>query len=256
MASNTPFRMQWGLLVAALLLLLLALPLVAAQDATSAATASASSFGDSSSTVTASAASSTITSLATSTATNSTMTSSSSSSAAKTSSVASTTKSAWEGAPTVNITTLNGNLTLPYLNKTNPVVVVQWPANLTSVAVTLNIAQLGSNTSEIPSVFVDIAKPYDYSMGRTSRDSSSGGTSSGGYNLKSGTTWEVVWDQGFANWTYGLNINTGDTQTGDPVQPSFLIGRGIDSDYSIDNSSIYGGNAIITLNVVQDCELG
>ncbi|KAL1405281.1 stretch-activated cation channel mid1 [Vanrija albida] len=153
-------------------------------------------------------------------------------------------------APTLNVTDLHSNFTLPVLNRTHPAVVVQFPQELNGLSVVFNIASLGANKSEIPRVFVSTGTDgggtgYDYTIGRGKDDPASGGTWLGDWNRRDSDrdAWEISWDQGFGNWTYGLNWRT---QKFDPdapsIRPSILVGRGIQDDIMLDPSAISDGN--------------
>lgn len=187
--------------------------------------------------------------------------SSSHSSAAVTAPAPTPTGSAPAIAPTLNVTDLHSNFTLPPLNRTHPAVVVQFPQGLNALSVVFNIASLGANTSELPRVFVSTGSDgggpgYDYVIDKAKDDPASGGTWLGDWNVRDGDhdAWEISWDQGFGNWTYGLNFHTQKFDPNAPsVKPSILIGRGIQDDITLSPSAISDGNMEVFVLVSDTC---
>ncbi|RSH91307.1 stretch-activated cation channel mid1 [Saitozyma podzolica] len=115
------------------------------------------------------------------------------------------------------------------------------PPHQLPLYITINICALTSNTSILPTVLVSTASPPSWTLGtRTSPDSGSGGTSEGGWNLKSrsGNLWEMTLDEGFGNWTW----------TGDPVGTSLMFGLGLLADGTTQSVSA-SGNVAIQLGV-------
>lgn len=221
-------------LSALLLLVLLALPLTLAQGGTETDTGAEP-------TSTTSSAFSSSTSLRPST----TSLSRSSSSRA-TSTSATTTKSAYEVAPTVLLTDegVTYNFTL---NKTAPAFLARFAENMTdrALGVILNIGQLGGSDSEpLPKVIVTTEDNYLPRDGRRSR--TSGGSARTGYNIGEGNSWQIVWDNGFGNWTYGVDGNW-EVASHSAVAPSLLIGRGINDDIVLDPTLIGAGNVTVYL---------
>lgn len=174
--------------------------------------------------------------------------SSSSSASTRTTSSATPTKSAWEVAPTVLLT--DENVTYNFtLNRTSPAFLARFRDNITdrAVGVILNIGQLGSNASEpLPKVIVTTTDNYLPNDRRRSRIS--GGSARAGYNIgdDGAGSWQIVWDNGFGNWTYGIDREW-NVRNHTAVAPSLLIGRGINDDIILDPSLVGGGNVTVYL---------
>lgn len=174
--------------------------------------------------------------------------SSRSSSTTTTQTSSTSTKSAWEIAPTV---VLQGeNVTYNFtLNRTSPIFLARFAQNITdrAVGVILNIGELGQNQSEpLPKVIVTTTDNYLPSDGRRSR--LSGGNAATGYNIgdDGAGSWQVVWDNGFGNWTYGID-GAWNVVNHTAVAPTLLIGRGINDDIVLDPAAVGGGNVTVFL---------
>lgn len=97
---------------------------------------------------------------------------------------------------------------LPPINASHPTLQLSFPAT-TPLFLSFSICALSSNTSLLPTVLVAAGDQPSFDLGsRTSYDSASGGTTAGGWNLKSrdAAVWSLAWDQGFANWTASSSV--------------------------------------------------
>ncbi|BEI92001.1 uncharacterized protein CcaverHIS019_0408210 [Cutaneotrichosporon cavernicola] len=161
-------------------------------------------------------------------------------------STATTTRSAYEVAPTVLLADegVTYNFTL---NRTAPAFLAHFANNVTdrALGVILNIGQLAPNGSEpLPKVIVTTEDNYLPHDGRRSR--TSGGSARTGYNIGEGNSWQIVWDNGFGNWTHGVDRNW-NVANHSAVAPRLLIGRGINDDVILDPTLIGAGNVTVYL---------
>ncbi|KLT44760.1 hypothetical protein CC85DRAFT_283391 [Cutaneotrichosporon oleaginosum] len=232
-------RLRLRFLLSAVLVLVLLAPLVLAQDRVE------TDINTNTWTVPTSAASSASATSLRSSAT-SLPRSSSSSSYRATSTSSTTTRSAHEVAPTVLLTDpgLTYNFTL---NRTAPAFLARFANNITdrALGVILNIGQLGANDSEpLPKVIVTTEENYLPRDGRRSR--TSGGSARTGYNIGQDNSWQIVWDNGFGNWTYGVD-RSWNVARYSAVAPAILIGRGINDDIVLDPTLVGAGNVTVYL---------
>jgi hypothetical protein len=118
------------------------------------------------------------------------------------------------------------------MSKKEPVFVIDLPEDLTAASVVFNVAADGADF-QLPRIIAwagpSGSEPY-YFPGSNYPDPASGGTPAGGYNRRREDTWEVLWDQGFANWTYGFTLNNGVTEGAPPVKSQILMGLGLGPD--------------------------
>jgi calcium channel MID1 len=108
---------------------------------------------------------------------------------------------------------------------------VNLPTN-SPLYITINICALTSNTSILPTVLVSTASPPSWTLGtRTSSDSGSGGTSEGGWNLKSrsGNLWEMTLDEGFGSLMFGLGLLADGTTQSVSASGNVAIQLGVSS---------------------------
>lgn len=138
------------------------------------------------------------------------------------------------------------------LNKTHPAYFAFLSPVKGAVEVLLNIENLGPE-DEQPRVFVTTSGTGGISFdGRETYDRSSGGTWHAGWNTHyEPASWEVMWDNGFGNWTNGANRN-GVVLEHDVVTPRLLIGRGINDDLLLEPTK--DGNVTVTLTYVMFSE--
>ena len=158
------------------------------------------------------------------------------------------TTAAATSTPTVSISTLPSLVSLPALNLSSPAVAVELPES-SSLYITLNICSLSSNDSLIPTVRLSTADPASFVLGtRSVKDQTTGGSAAHpNRRSRSGSTWDVAWSEGFANWTV--------TDSDDAVSIQLLIGLGL-SDTGIDTSGLTGdGDVIVQLGVSGDSEI-
>ncbi|EIW69653.1 hypothetical protein TREMEDRAFT_62522 [Tremella mesenterica DSM 1558] len=143
--------------------------------------------------------------------------------------------------PTITIPTLPSLLALSPLNLSHPSLSLSLPQS-DSLYVTLNLCSLSSNTSLLPTIRLSTSDPPSFILGsRTSVDVTSGGFhSSPNKRSRSGITWELEWDRGFANWT----------SSSLSASVNLLIGLGL-SDDGIDTSVITNadGNVVVQIGL-------
>jgi calcium channel MID1 len=133
------------------------------------------------------------------------------------------------GAPTYTFKS-DSDVVVAELNKTRPVVVLEFDFDTTSFSFIFNLFR---PTSGFKTPRILVSAPSDngqhyYYPGAAYADRQSGGTTAGGYNVRNENTWEVTWDNGYANWTYGYNPDQTVVPGLSTLRPSILIGLGID----------------------------
>jgi calcium channel MID1 len=147
-----------------------------------------------------------------------------------------------------------------FLDTSHPVLVVDFDYNVTSLSVIINL--VADEGVDAPSTYVS-ADPEsageeppepNYYPGNTRVAPDSGGTSYGGYNRRKGGTWQVVYDRGFANWTYGYTLAAGPVANPAPVRPSILIGLGIDADITYNPELVNDVPVRVVILIDTECE--
>lgn len=165
-------------------------------------------------------------------------------------------QNATEGVPIVTIK--HGQDILYYnLTRTQPIVMVRFDEDVTNLAAEVDL-YVNSSDYDVPRVFVTTAPtPYFY-VGKSMPDPTSGGMAVPGYNvinMDDQNRWELMFNQGFANWTQGFTLAGGVDDSVSPTRPTFLVGLGIADDITYDPSLITTDSTVeLSLYFQRNCE--